>query len=69
MNPSDVIECSPEIQGGVPVFRGTRVPVGTLLDSLIAGDKLTDFPTVNRAQANAALRLAKEMIAGTAATG
>ena len=30
----DAIESSPEIQGGVPVFRGTRVPVATLLDYL-----------------------------------
>ncbi len=71
-----VIECSPEIQGGVPVFRGTRVPVATLLDYLEAGDRLadflSDFPTVKQEQAEAALELAKELItrsSGEAATG
>jgi len=72
----DAIESSPEILGGVPVFRGTRVPVATLLDYLEAGDRLgdflNDFPTVKREQAAAALELAKDLIArgpGEAATG
>jgi len=62
----DAIESSPEILGGVPVFRGTRVPVATLLDYLEAGDRLTDFLdeflTVTRKQAEAALELAKDLI-------
>jgi len=72
----EAIESSPEIQGGVPVFRGTRVPVATLLDYLEAGDRLSDFlddfPTVKREQAEAALEFAKELIArgpGEAAAG
>ena len=72
----DAIESSPEIQGGVPVFRGTRVPVATLLDYLEGGDRLADFlddfPTVKKEQAEAALELAKDLIArgqGEAATG
>lgn len=40
--------------GGTPVFRGTRVPVQTLLDYLEAGDSidqfLEGFPTVTREQ-------------------
>ncbi len=67
MTRDDVIERSSEIQGGVAVFRGTRVPVATLLDYLEAGDRLSDFlgdfPTVKREQAEAALELAKELIA------
>ena len=51
----DIVEVSPEIMSGVPVFRGTRVPVQTLLDHLEAGDSLdeflADFPTVQRDQA------------------
>ena len=72
----DAIESSPEVLGGVPVFRGTRVPVATLLDYLEAGDRISDFlddfPTVKREQAEAALELAKDLIArgaGEAATG
>jgi uncharacterized protein (DUF433 family) len=56
---SQVIHCDPEIQGGVPVFVGTRVPVKNLFDYLEAGDSLDDFlksfPSVTRDQAVAAL--------------
>ena len=66
MTRTDIIENSSEILGGVPVFRGTRVPVATLLDYLEAGDRISDFlaefPTVKREQAEAALELAKDLI-------
>ena len=38
-----VIESDPEIQGGAPVFRGTRVPVQSLFDHLEAGDSIESF--------------------------
>jgi uncharacterized protein (DUF433 family) len=38
-----VIESNPEIQGGTPVFRGTRVPVQSLFDHLEAGDSIESF--------------------------
>lgn len=54
-----VIPCDPEIQGGGPVFAGTRVPVENLFDYLVAGDSLDDFlrsfPSVTREQAVASL--------------
>ena len=54
------------VLGGTPVFRGTRVPVQTLIDYLKAGDRLEDFlgdfPTVSREQAVAALQMAKEAL-------
>ena len=47
---------------GTPVFKGTRVPVQTLLDHLEAGDSLEkfldSFPTVTREQAIAFLEVA-----------
>ena len=59
-----VIEISPDILGGTPVFKGTRVPVSTLLDYLAAGDPLErfldHFPTVKREQAVALLEEVKE---------
>jgi predicted Fe-S protein YdhL (DUF1289 family)/uncharacterized protein (DUF433 family) len=62
----DVIRSDPEIQGGVPVFAGTRVPVKYLFDSLEAGDSLDaflkSFPSVTREQAIAALELAREAL-------
>lgn len=38
-----VVHSDPDIQGGVPVFVGTRVPVKNLFDYLEAGDSLDDF--------------------------
>ena len=65
-----VIQRSPDILGGTPVFAGTRVPLRTLLDYLEAGQALRefldDFPTVTQEQAIAALRLAKEALLGNA---
>jgi uncharacterized protein (DUF433 family) len=61
-----VVQVDPEILGGTPVFRGTRVPVKNLLDYLAAGDTLDqfldDFPTVKREQAVGALELARDLL-------
>ena len=61
-----VIHSDPDIQGGVPVFYGTRVPLKNLFDYLEAGDSLDDFlrsfPSVTREQAVAALELAREAL-------
>ncbi|MGH2377352.1 MAG: DUF433 domain-containing protein [Candidatus Limnocylindria bacterium] len=61
------MEVSPEIQGGAPVFRGTRVPVRALFDHLEAGASLQEFlqsyPSVSRDQAVAVLDAAEERLA------
>ena len=61
-----IIHSDPGILGGTPVFVGTRVPVQNLIDCLEAGDSLDDFlnsfPTVTRAQAVAALEIAREAL-------
>ena len=47
-----VIVSDPEIMGGTPCFRGTRVPVDSLIDYLEAGNSLAEFldnfPSVSR---------------------
>ena len=57
------VHTDPEIQGGVPVFAGTRVPVKNLFDYLETGETLDrfllDFPAVDRARAIAALEIAR----------
>ena len=62
----DVVERSSDIMGGLPVFRGTRVPATALLDYLAAGDSLEtfldDFPSVRREQAIALLELTRELM-------
>jgi len=59
-----VVESSPDILGGTPVFSGTRVPVATLLDYLAAGDPQERFldhsPIVKREQAVALLNELKD---------
>ncbi len=63
---SQVIVRDPEILGGTPCFRGTRVPLKNLLDYIEGGyplaDFLEDFPTVSRAMAIQALEDAKESL-------
>ena len=61
-----VISRSPDIMSGAPVFAGTRVPVQSLLDYLVAGhpldEFLEDFPTVSREQACELLDRLKETL-------
>ena len=57
---------NPEVQGGIPVFRNTRVPIRTMFDFLEAGDSLQDFlrefPSVTREQAVRVMEEAKEAL-------
>lgn len=61
------IQVDPDIQGGTPVFVGTRVPVRTLFDYLEGGDSLAtfceDFPSVPQKLCVAALEQAREAVA------
>jgi uncharacterized protein (DUF433 family) len=63
---SRVIIRDPETMHGVPVFKGTRVPVQNLFDYLEGGDTLEDFlngfPTVSRAAALEALEEARLLL-------
>ena len=60
---NEAIVRDPDVLGGTPVFRGTRVPVRILIEHLEAGDRLDDFlesyPTVSRSQAIEVLERAK----------
>ena len=70
MKMQNVIESRADILGGVSVFRGTRVPVLSLIDSLEAGDSidlfLYDFPSVAREQVLAFLEMTKERLLASA---
>ncbi len=61
-----VVHSDPEISGGVPVFRGTRVPVQSLFDYLEGGETLDQFldqfPSVSKRQALTALVLARDSV-------
>jgi len=72
MSPSNnIIVKDPDILGGTPVFRRTRVPVQALFDSLESGETLEEFlegfPSVTRDVAIAALEQAKEFLSNPVA--
>ncbi|QDV73311.1 DUF433 domain-containing protein [Botrimarina mediterranea] len=62
---STVVNVDPEILGGTPVFKGTRVPIVSLFDHLRGGYSieyfLEDFPTVSREQVDTLLKEAQSM--------
>ena len=66
MKRDELIQRSPKILGGTPVFAGTRVPIRILIDYLKAGDDverfLDDFPTVKREQVTGVLEIARELL-------
>ena len=64
------ITVDPEVLSGTPVFRGTRVPVQTLVDYILDGETLEtflhSFPTVKRDDAVHLLQHFNEtLLAGT----
>jgi uncharacterized protein (DUF433 family) len=67
---NNVITRDPEVLGGTPVFRGTRVPFQALLDYLEGGQTLDefldDFPTVTREAAIHAVEHAKSLVVDNA---
>jgi uncharacterized protein (DUF433 family) len=66
MRASDVIVVDSDIMSGTPCFRGTRVPVYTLFNSLAEGmtidEILESWPTLNRADVMAVLSHAGEKV-------
>lgn len=59
MNANDLITVDPDILGGTPVFKGTRVPVKTLFEYLEGNYTLEEFlecfPSVTREMARKVL--------------
>lgn len=62
----NLVEIDPEKLGGTPVFRGTRVPIQNMFDSLESGESIEQFleqyPTVSREQVLAVLEESKERL-------
>ena len=56
---ADVIVRDPDILGGRPVFRGTRVPVEVLFENLEDGlsidEIIASYPSLNKADVTACL--------------
>ena len=71
MNSSDIITIDPEILGGAPVFKGTRVPIKTLFEYLENNYSLEQFlecfPSVSRELACQVLERSEQALIPTAA--
>lgn len=70
--PNDLITIDPEILGGTPVFKGTRVPIKTLFEYLEDNYPLEEFlecfPSVTREMACRVLeRSEKSLLSAVAA--
>lgn len=62
---TDAISTDPEVLGGTPVFKGTRVAVRTLFDYLEESslDEFLDgFPSVSREQAEQVIEFAAGLL-------
>ena len=70
VNAKDLITTDPEILGGTPVFKGTRVPVKTLFDYLennyTLGEFVECFPSVSREAARALLERSESVLLAVA---
>ena len=66
MGIEEIIHRDPDILGGTPVFKGTRVPIDSFLDHLKSGisleEFLDDFPSVNRQMAEEFFELVKRVL-------
>lgn len=62
----DYINIDKEILSGVPVFKGTRVPIQSLFDHLEKGisldEFLNDFPSVKKDQAIGVIEIASKIL-------
>jgi uncharacterized protein (DUF433 family) len=71
MKEGDVILVDPDILGGTPVFKGTRVPVRTIFeyleDNFTLEQFLECFPSVTREMALAVLDKSEKALLSSAA--
>ena len=71
MNSNDLITIDPEILGGAPVFKGTRVPVKTLFEYLennySVEEFLECFPSVTHDVVNKVLERSEQALLSPAA--
>jgi len=71
MNSADIITIDPEILGGAPVFKGTRVPIKTLFEYLENNYSLEQFlecfPSVSRELARQVLERSEQALIPPAA--
>ena len=71
MNAHDLITVDPEVSSGVPVFKGTRVPINLLFkylaDNYCLEEFLECFPSVTREMACQVLECSQSALVASAA--
>ena len=71
MNAGELITVDPEILGGTPVFKGTRVPIKSLFEYLENDYSLEEFlecfPSVSRDSARQVLECSEQALFPSAA--
>ena len=71
MNAEEIITIDPEILGGAPVFKGTRVPIKTLFEYLENNYSIEEFlecfPSVTRESARQVLECSEQALLPSAA--
>jgi uncharacterized protein (DUF433 family) len=71
METRDLVTIDPEVLGGTPVFKGTRVPVRSLFeyleDNYTLDEFLNCFPSVTREQAHRVLERCQSTLLSTEA--
>jgi uncharacterized protein (DUF433 family) len=72
MKSNNPIISHPEILGGQPVFKGTRVPISNLIEYIESGNTVNDFlqgfPTVKKQQVKQVLNLLSSSVLQNAKT-
>ena len=70
VNPRHLVTVDPDILGGTPVFKGTRVPIKSLFDYLEKNYSLDEFlecfPSVTREMANTILECSESALLASA---
>jgi uncharacterized protein (DUF433 family) len=68
LDPAGIVVSDPDIAGGEPIFRGTRIPVATLFEHLANGydldEILASFPTLDYHDVLTLLREAQSLVVG-----
>ncbi len=62
---ANIIQSDPEVLGGTPVFRGTRVPIQALFDYLESStveEFLIGYPHITREMVNEVINLAAQVV-------
>ena len=60
----EIIECNPEILGGKPVIKGTRIPISLIFELISLdysiGEIIEEYPNLNKEQILTVIKIGKD---------